>query len=147
MKTSAAIWRGTAIGLALVVGSIIGVATIAADSSSEHGGSADNTPTCIDYTGEEVPAVIVVQLTPTQVPAQEVNDVVWTVLYEFDSDTLCIETTEMVGIRASNSVEIDSEVVGAEGNEQVDTTNCKHCISYQVVIEVTHSLEAIITRE
>lgn len=51
-------------------------------------------------------------------------------LYEFDSETLCIERTERVGVRASKTGEIDSEVVGAEGNEQVDTTNRKHCIIY-----------------
>ena len=54
----------------------------------------------------------------------------------FDSETPCIETTE-----------IDSEVVGAEGNVQVDTTDRKHSISYQMVVEATHSLEVTIIRE
>ena len=121
------------------------------DSASGHGGSADNPPKCIDEDGQEVDAVTIVVAAvgpaPQQAPTNLTSGEGWVTLHELESDKLCIETVESIGVRAVNEVQIDGQVVATETDEPVDDSTRKHCISYTTVIEATHSLNVTITRE
>lgn len=130
------------------------------DSPSGHGGSADNPPTCIDESGEEVPAVVVVQPAetpvPVPVPAQVstgsgenlvLQDSHWFNLHDVTSEKVCIEAKETIGLRAVNTVSVDDNLVDDADDGDVEASNKKHCIQFTTRIDAAHVIEITVTRE